>query len=513
MERIEIPWTPRQREVLGLLARGHTNPDIARELGISLDGAKWHVSEVMSILGVSSREAAAAYWRRENRLPARFVRTVRGLVAVPALRWTAAAGGGLAVVSVLVVLLLTTRGGDEAGQTIPDSTETPAPTTPTPGQTPTTPTVPASVTPGPIGQLNGQPVYELVPAPERELPTGSVLYSTITCGVCVGGELYRFAQDGTGAWVREKLSPDSMPGIDGGYPYGNFVTDGSGRFAVLWCIPEGGRGCGKTHDGTADTRHRAVMLSDDGGVSWRQLPELPAGSSVIRFIGSEVLVAYSKDPASGETAYRLYPSGTDFDVSTLPQYDTGIQLPGGLLRVQQEDAAHPLANEGSSVFSFLPTGSGAAELVAFPGGSLWLGVPVADTLAAASSVGRNPKAMLLDPPRELGGFPRTAVLVDLEQRTVSPIAGLAGNDPYDIFDPEAFLPGPVLRVSGAGDCLNLREAHSTTAPVLKCFVDNVLFVDSGERSEAGGQTWARVTAPGKLQGWAALDYLQPMGAR
>ena len=60
MERIEIPWTPRQREVLGLLARGCSNPDIARELGISLDGAKWHVSEVMSLLGVSSREAAAA---------------------------------------------------------------------------------------------------------------------------------------------------------------------------------------------------------------------------------------------------------------------------------------------------------------------------------------------------------------------------------------------------------------------------------------------------------------------
>ncbi len=105
------------------------------------------------------------------------------------------------------------------------------------------------------------------------------------------------------------------------------------------------------------------------------------------------------------------------------------------------------------------------------------------------------------------------MLVDLEQRTVSPIAGLAGNDPNDIFDPKAFLACPVLRVSGAGDCLNLREAHSTTAPVLKCFVDNVLFVDSGERSEAGGQTWARVTAPGNLQGWAALDYLQPMGAR
>ena len=47
--------TPRQREVLDLLARGRTNPQIAESLGISLDGAKWHVSEVLSRLGVRGR--------------------------------------------------------------------------------------------------------------------------------------------------------------------------------------------------------------------------------------------------------------------------------------------------------------------------------------------------------------------------------------------------------------------------------------------------------------------------
>ena len=499
--------------MLGLLAPGHTNPDIARELGISLDGAKWHVSEVMSILGVSSREAAAAYWRRENRVPARFVRTVRGLVAGPALRSPAAAGGGLAVVTVLVVLLLTTRGGDEAGQTVPDSTETPAPTTPTPGQTPTTPTVPASVTPGPIGQLNGQPVYELVPAPERELPTGSVLYTTITCGVCVGGELYRFAQDDNGEWVRDKLSPDSMPGIDGGYPYGNFVTDGSGRFAVLWCIPEGGRGCGKTHDGTADTRHRAVMLSDDGGVSWRQLLELPAWSSVIRFIGSEVLVASPRTRPAAKP-----PIGSTHRAPTSTSRRFHLMAPESSFPVaccvcSRRTRRTRLRTKARPYSVFCLPAAVPPNWSPFPAAACgWASRSrIRSRRRPQSAATRRPCSWA--PPRELGGFPRTAVLVDLEQRTVSPIAGLAGNDPNDIFNPEAYLAGPVLRVSGAGDCLNLREAHSTTAPVLKCFVDNVLFVDSGERSEAGGQTWARVTAPGNLQGWAALDYLQPMGAR
>lgn len=51
--------TPRQRQVLRLLAAGRTNPEIARALGISLAGAKWHVSEVLSRLGVTSRIEAA----------------------------------------------------------------------------------------------------------------------------------------------------------------------------------------------------------------------------------------------------------------------------------------------------------------------------------------------------------------------------------------------------------------------------------------------------------------------
>ena len=47
--------TSRQREVLELLRRGDTNEEIARTLRISLDGAKWHVSEIIGRLGVADR--------------------------------------------------------------------------------------------------------------------------------------------------------------------------------------------------------------------------------------------------------------------------------------------------------------------------------------------------------------------------------------------------------------------------------------------------------------------------
>src|SRR5438132_2666425 len=58
--------TAREREVLDLIGRGLTNEEIAERLGISLDGAKYHVSQILSKLGVGTREEAAA-WRPEPR--------------------------------------------------------------------------------------------------------------------------------------------------------------------------------------------------------------------------------------------------------------------------------------------------------------------------------------------------------------------------------------------------------------------------------------------------------------
>lgn len=51
--------SPREREVLGLVARGYTNQQIARKLLISVSTLKKHVRSVISRLGVSDRTQAA----------------------------------------------------------------------------------------------------------------------------------------------------------------------------------------------------------------------------------------------------------------------------------------------------------------------------------------------------------------------------------------------------------------------------------------------------------------------
>ncbi|MBA4181341.1 MAG: hypothetical protein C0506_12190 [Anaerolinea sp.] len=112
--------TPRQMQVLELIAAGRTNAQIAETLGVSLAGAKWHVSEVLSRLGVASREEAAEYWRRRGGLPRRAARAVRALFGVGLFK-TVAAGAAAATLGGGVVLgVLSFGSGDnETAKTPP----------------------------------------------------------------------------------------------------------------------------------------------------------------------------------------------------------------------------------------------------------------------------------------------------------------------------------------------------------------------------------------------------------
>ena len=59
--------TPREQEVLDLIALGYANKRIALELGIAEKTVKTHVSHVLAKLGVSDRTQAALYAARRSR--------------------------------------------------------------------------------------------------------------------------------------------------------------------------------------------------------------------------------------------------------------------------------------------------------------------------------------------------------------------------------------------------------------------------------------------------------------
>jgi len=62
-----IPLTPRQLEVLKLMAHGHSNEEIARRLGLQRNTVKFHISQIFRRLGVRNRIEAAARLLPEDR--------------------------------------------------------------------------------------------------------------------------------------------------------------------------------------------------------------------------------------------------------------------------------------------------------------------------------------------------------------------------------------------------------------------------------------------------------------
>jgi DNA-binding CsgD family transcriptional regulator len=62
----DVPLTPRELEVLTLLAEGKSNKEIARRLGISVHTAKFHVAALIDKLDAVGRTDAVAHAARRG---------------------------------------------------------------------------------------------------------------------------------------------------------------------------------------------------------------------------------------------------------------------------------------------------------------------------------------------------------------------------------------------------------------------------------------------------------------
>jgi DNA-binding CsgD family transcriptional regulator len=134
--RYKHDLSPRQREVLDLIARGKTNAEIATRLGISLDGAKWHVREILGKLDLESREEAAFYWQRYNAPMARLGRAMSALTfGGSTLKAALAVTASVAVIAVAAaaVIAISNARGDGTSGAGPDDRDvvaTPSPIAP-----------------------------------------------------------------------------------------------------------------------------------------------------------------------------------------------------------------------------------------------------------------------------------------------------------------------------------------------------------------------------------------------
>jgi Tol biopolymer transport system component/DNA-binding CsgD family transcriptional regulator len=109
--------TPKQWQVLDYLRQGLTNDEIGARMGLTRDGAKYHVSEILTKLGLSTREEAARWEPEGERRRAPLLAPLAWLTKGSVVK-TAIGAGGITLAAVAVLLAIALNGPREQGATL-----------------------------------------------------------------------------------------------------------------------------------------------------------------------------------------------------------------------------------------------------------------------------------------------------------------------------------------------------------------------------------------------------------
>jgi DNA-binding CsgD family transcriptional regulator len=115
--------TRREQEVLDLIRHGLSNAEIADSLAIARETVKWHVSEILSKLGVETREEAAA-WPREELAGEGWFKRLAGATLLLKLAGAGIVAGALAGTAVLGWAVLKTEGDRDGGEAVAEAAPT-----------------------------------------------------------------------------------------------------------------------------------------------------------------------------------------------------------------------------------------------------------------------------------------------------------------------------------------------------------------------------------------------------
>jgi DNA-binding CsgD family transcriptional regulator len=500
-------WTERQRQVLDLIVKGKSNGEIAEALGLSLDGVKWHMREILSKLGVESRTEAAEYWRRRNGLPSRFARSWRAAVGL-SLGQAAAIGAAAAVClgAALVAVLFLRNGGDDEAAAVP--TETRPSTATAFATTAPTGTQAATATPRQSIQIGGRqvPVKQAYFSSELETPKNLALTMTHGCWGCDEPDttIERVWWDGDGKESHDVL----FDAVSRGGSYLTRIattTDGS-HMVVGLCVRAY---CGPMGD-YQDAARVQLWETFDYGVSWKQIGQYDGQAFPLGFTAHGLIVERTERSGSGFAHYLLevstarqmtfpnegtgnrpnpllgpfssphdvhwvYPNGTVTNADgTTPEFeappgrvDWGVfgWGRGGLSIVWSLKVA--TGNDPQVVISRLNEGGLIADAVVLPSHTFWR--------PSWASGGSTQFAGSLTV-KDIGQVP---ALVNVDTGEIAlvrgPFEALAKqNDRNTVLAAQV---GPFARVDTPGDCLNLRD--DATGNVLRCLGDGALLTVLG----------------------------------